>query len=152
MCPFPSAYQGHSALVIKPGGHHAPCPSRRVTVIGCNSQVAVLAKLQHRFEFRVALIMSVALLIAQVGGNGGMRIRTSPVQSQDRRINRGPGSHETCNDCLAFAPLLSAAGAPAALPCAEPQGRNLTACAIGSSLVDRFLNLALRSRAPPTPR
>jgi len=110
-----------------------------------------LAKLQHRFEFRVALIMSVALLIAQVGAMAHAYSHI-PGAVPGSTHQSGPGSHETCNDCLAFAPLLSAAGAPAALPCAEPQGRNLTACAIGSSLVDRFLNLALRSRAPPTPR
>jgi hypothetical protein len=60
--------------------------------------------------------------------------------------------HDFCSDCLSFAPLLSAAGAPAALPLIEPPGRSEGVHAECRSLVDRHLHLAFRSRAPPISR
>jgi hypothetical protein len=61
----------------------------------------------------------------------------------------GAGSHDPCGDCLAFAPLLSAAGATSALPFTLPQGQNSAGRSAGGSLVDLPPLLAFRSRAPP---
>jgi hypothetical protein len=34
-------------------------------------------------------------------------------------------THDVCNDCLNFAPLLAAAGTPGGMPLVEPQGRGV---------------------------
>jgi hypothetical protein len=90
----------------------------------------------------------VALLIAQLGAMSHAYSHDAAVGSLPTHQS-GASSHDPCNDCLAFAPLLSAAGAPSALPFIEPQGRGLTACATPCSLIDLSLTLAFRSRAPP---
>jgi hypothetical protein len=61
----------------------------------------------------------------------------------------GTGSHDSCSDCLAFAPLLSAAGTSNALPFDLPQGPGMAARAAVGSLIDLSPLLAFRSRAPP---
>jgi hypothetical protein len=110
-----------------------------------------LVKLQHRFEVRIALIMAVALLIAQIGAMAHAYSHVPALQPTSAHQS-SQGSHDLCSDCLAFAPLLSAAGTPAALPAVEPQGPSPAVQATHYSLVDRSLNLAFRSRAPPAPR
>jgi hypothetical protein len=59
------------------------------------------------------------------------------------------GSHDPCSDCLAFAPLLSAAGTSSSLPFALPQAAGMAARAAAGSLMDISPLLAFRSRAPP---
>jgi len=102
-----------------------------------------LPRIQQRFGFRIALITVVALLIAQMGAMS---------HAYSHAHQSGLGNHESCNDCLGFAPLLSAGAAPAALPQVEPQGRVVAVPVAGTSLVDRCVILAFRSRAPPTSR
>jgi hypothetical protein len=109
-----------------------------------------LPRFPHAFEFRIALITAAALLIAQIGAVAHSYAHVGASGAATHQT--APGSHDACNDCLGFAPLLSAAGAPAALPHVEPQGRHVAARADGSSLVDRSLNLVFRSRAPPAAR
>jgi hypothetical protein len=107
-----------------------------------------LKKLQHRFGLRIAAIAALALLIAQLGAMThaySHDAAAAPVSTHQPQ----PAGHEFCGDCLNFAPLLSAAGAPAALPFIEPQGRSFALHAERSSLVDRHPHLAFRSRAPP---
>jgi hypothetical protein len=60
----------------------------------------------------------------------------------------GAASH-SCGTCLAFAPLLSAAGSTSALPFTLTQGRNSAGRSAAGSLVDLSPLLAFRSRAPP---
>jgi len=104
--------------------------------------------LRRHLKFRVAAIAAAALLIAQLGAMAHAYSHDSaaaPVSTQQST----PGIHDFCGDCLSFAPVLSAAGSPAALPFIEPQGRALSAHAESRSLVDRHPHLAFRSRAPP---
>jgi hypothetical protein len=102
----------------------------------------------HRFELRAALIIAVALLIAQFGAMAHAYTHGSGAERNGARQSN-PGNHEFCGDCLNFAPLLCAAGAPAALPIIAPQGRSAPLrVAARSLLADRPL-LAFRSRAPP---
>jgi hypothetical protein len=90
----------------------------------------------------------VALLIAQLGA-------MSHAYSHDAAV--GPASvhqtaansHDPCNDCLAYAPLLSAGGTPSALPFNVPRGRSAAPRSMAASLIDLSLTLAFRSRAPP---
>jgi hypothetical protein len=110
-----------------------------------------VSKLQHRFELRIAVITAVALLIAQLGAMTHAYSHDSTLGSAST-YQSGLVSHDFCGDCVAYAPLLSAAGAPAALPSIEPPGRCLAANACGRSLVDLSLTLAFRSRAPPVTR
>lgn len=111
-------------------------------------RLTVLARFSHRFELRIAFITAVALFIAQLGAMAHAYSHDSTLGPASTQQS-APSSHDPCNDCLAFAPLLSAAGTPAALPWNEPHGRSLAARASGRSLVDRCLTLAFRSRAPP---
>jgi hypothetical protein len=107
-----------------------------------------LRKFLHRFELRIAVLTAVALLLAQLGA-------MSHAYSHDAAAGPAPahqigaGSHNPCDECIAYAPLLSAAGTPAALPSIEPQSFDLPSRAVADSLVDLSLTLAFRSRAPP---
>lgn len=105
----------------------------------------------QRVEFRIALITTIALLIAQIGAMAHAYTHVSDLAGAGTHQS-GLGSHEFCNDCLGFAPLLSAGAAPAALPHVEPQGRMVATPVDGTSFVDRSLILAFRSRAPPASR
>jgi hypothetical protein len=107
-----------------------------------------LKQLLHRFGLRIGAIAAVALLLAQLGAMThaySHDTAAAPASTHQQQ----PSGHEFCGDCLNFAPLLSAAGAPTALPFIEPQGRSLALHAELTSLVDYRPHLAFRSRAPP---
>ena len=109
---------------------------------------SVLPRLNKRIEFRVALIAALALFFAQLGAMAHAYSHTPekpPVSSQQGNL----GIHDFCKDCLNFAPLLSAAGAPAILPFALPQACSVAPQAQITCLVDLKFLLAFRSRAPP---
>jgi hypothetical protein len=113
----------------------------------CQSGSA-LPRLNKRLEFRVALIAALALFFAQLGAMAHSYSHTPekpPVSSQQGN----QGLHDFCKDCLNFAPLLSAAGAPALLPFALPQVCRVAPQAQITCLVDLKFLLAFRSRAPP---
>ena len=93
---------------------------------------------------------AVALLIAQLGAMAHAYSHTAATAPAS--THQSNPSHDFCGDCLSFAPLLSAAGTPAAPSVVAPQGRSLAAIAGSRSLVDLPLTLAFRSRAPPLPR
>jgi len=107
-----------------------------------------LRKFLHRFELRLAVMTIAGLLIAQLGAISHAYSHDAAVHPTSTQ-QTGPGSHDPCNDCLSYAPLLSAGGAPSAVPFNVPQGRRAAARAAAGSLIDRSLNLAFRSRAPP---
>jgi len=108
-----------------------------------------LPRLKHRQEFRVALIAALALIFAQLGAmthaySHGLEQAPAASQQANQTI------HDFCKDCLNFAPLLSAAGAPAALPFAVPQACSLAPQAQIACLVELKFRLAFRPRAPPS--
>jgi hypothetical protein len=107
-----------------------------------------LSHLPQRFEFRVAVMTVVALLIAQFGAMAHAYSHDAAIERSSTHLSN-QSSHDFCSDCLNFAPLLAAGGAPSALPFLEPQGRSLPLRAECSSLVDHRTDLAFRSRAPP---
>ena len=103
---------------------------------------------KHRHGFHVALIAALALIFAQLGAMAHAYTHapeSTSVSSQQAKL----GIHDLCKDCLNFAPLLSAAGAPAALPFALPQTCSLAPQAQIACLVELKFRLAFRSRAPP---
>jgi hypothetical protein len=107
-----------------------------------------LRKLLHRFELRLAVMAVVALLFAQLGAMSHAYSHDAALESASTHQS-GASTHDPCKDCLAYAPLLAAAGATGTLPSIQPQGRGLATRASADSLVDLSLRLAFRSRAPP---
>jgi hypothetical protein len=115
--------------------------------IGSLFKRTTLRKLLHRFELRLAVMAVVALLIAQLGAMS--HAYSHDAEGPPSTHLSGASSHDLCKDCLAYSPLLSAAGTTSPLPFIEPQGRSASIGAIAHSLVDRSPTLAFRSRAPP---
>lgn len=107
-----------------------------------------MRKFLHRCELRLAVMAALALLIAQLGATSHAYAH-DVVARASAALHGGAGAHNPCNDCLAYAPLLSAAGAPAALPLVGHQAHGGAGCAAADSLVERLPPLAFRSRAPP---
>jgi hypothetical protein len=95
----------------------------------------------------------VALVIAQMGAMSHAYSHDAAVGSTALGSGSlqliGAVSHNPCGDCLAYAPLLSAAGASGSLPLIEPEARLAITRALPDSLVDELPFLAFRSRAPP---
>jgi hypothetical protein len=110
-----------------------------------------LAKLQHRYERRVAVIAAIALFFAQLGAMTHAYSHTPETRRVSTQQST-PGSHDTCNDCLNFAPLLATAGTPSILPFVQPAGRSVAPLAAFGSFVELRPRLAFRSRAPPVTR
>jgi hypothetical protein len=107
--------------------------------------------LKHRLKLRFAVIAALALVIAQLGAMAHAYTHVP----QTRAVSAQQAStdvHDFCSDCLNFAPLLAAAGAPDALPFALPQGCRVAPQSQCASLPDLKLLLAFRSRAPPATR
>jgi len=107
-----------------------------------------LPRFKHRHGFHVALIAALALIFAQLGAMAHAYSHvpeTTSLSAQQAKL----GIHDLCKDCLNFAPLLSAAGAPAAFPFALPQACSLAPQAQIACLVELKFRLAFRSRAPP---
>jgi hypothetical protein len=109
-----------------------------------------LFKLSHRVEFRITALAVLALFIAQMGAMAHAYTHVPETRAVSQQTS--PGVHDFCSDCLNFAPLLAAAGAPAALPFALPQGCCVAPQSQPDSLPELKFLLAFRSRAPPATR
>ncbi|HEY2684875.1 MAG TPA: hypothetical protein VGI93_15255 [Steroidobacteraceae bacterium] len=110
-----------------------------------------LTNYRQRIDLRIALIAALALLLAQLGAMTHAYSHV-PKLSQAAYAPAPPASHELCADCLNFAPLLAAAGAPSVVPFYSPPGSDLAPIASRDSLLELKLRLAFRSRAPPAAR
>jgi hypothetical protein len=106
--------------------------------------------LKHRLKLRFAVIAALALVIAQFGAMAHAYTHVPETRAVSQQAS--PNVHDLCSDCLNFAPLLAAAGAPAALPFALPQGLCVAPQSQLDSPLDLKLLLAFRSRAPPATR
>jgi hypothetical protein len=107
-----------------------------------------LPRLTRRFELHFAVIAGLALVFAQLGAMAHAYSHAPETRSAGSQ-QVSPGIHAYCNDCLNFAPLLSAAGAPVALPFSLTQGCCTAPQAPIALLVELQSLLAFRSRAPP---
>ena len=106
-----------------------------------------MKKFPHHSPFALAVIAAVVLLLAQLGAmhHAYSHVPSAATTAQDS--NRG--IHPVCDDCLSFAPVLSAAGSPTVLAFVAPPARALALRAVAASLISHRLDLAFRSRAPP---
>jgi len=111
-----------------------------------------LPRLKHRLQLRFAVIAALALVIAQLGAMAHAYTHVPQTRAAAAQLQQTPGVHDFCSDCLNFAPLLAAAGAPAALPFGLPQGCSIAPQAQLDPPLDLKLLLAFRSRAPPATR
>jgi hypothetical protein len=109
-----------------------------------------LFRRSHRFEFRITALAALAFLIAQMGAIA--HAYSHRPSTQTSVYQQSLASHEPCGDCLNFAPLLSAAGTPAALPVSLPIAQSSQPAAAPESFLDHRTYLAFRSRAPPVTR
>jgi hypothetical protein len=104
--------------------------------------------LKHRLRLRFAVIAALALVIAQLGAMAHAYTHVPETRAVSAQQTT-PSAHDFCNDCLNFAPLLAAAGAPAALPFVLPQALCLAPQSQLGARLDLEILLAFRSRAPP---
>lgn len=109
-----------------------------------------MRQLLHRVELRIAVLAAMALLFAQLGAMSHAYSHDAAVGAPSSHDGTGAVTHDPCNECVAYAPLLCAAGTPAALPLLAPRGGTIATRATADSLVNLDLTLAFRSRAPPT--
>jgi len=109
-----------------------------------------LFKRSHRFELRITALAVLAFFIAQMGAIA--HAYSHQPSTQTSVYQQSQSSHELCGDCLNFAPLLSAAGTPAALPFSLQHAEGSQPSAVRASFLDHRTYLAFRSRAPPVTR
>ena len=105
-----------------------------------------MRKFLHGFELHLALLAVVALAVAQLGATTHAYSHDAAASTTQRAK---PASHDPCNNCLAYAPLLSAVATPPHLPSIEPQGRGAVLAPAATSLVNLSPAFAFRPRAPP---
>lgn len=126
-------------------------------MLACDPQLTrtALKSVPTRYELRFAVLAAIALLFAQVGAiaHAYAHDASSLVASHHSGANShsAANSHDLCNDCLAYAPLLAAAGAPVSVPLIEVERSVANVNGTSASLVGLTLTLAFRSRAPPNP-
>lgn len=115
-----------------------------------------MRKLLPRLEHRTAMLALVALLLAQLGALSHAYAHDPPPWPAAGSPAASPSTHplgatghDSCNECLSYAPLLCAAGTPTALPIIDPQGRDPQTRPTSDSLVHLCPALAFRARAPP---
>jgi len=109
-----------------------------------------LFKRAHRVEFRITALAVLAFFIAQMGAIA--HAYTHQPSAQTSAYQQSQSSHELCGDCLNFAPLLAAAGTPAAPPFSLPNAESSQPASVPVSFLDHRTYLAFRSRAPPVTR
>jgi hypothetical protein len=106
-----------------------------------------LKKIPLHTPFALVVIAAFVLVMAQLGAmhHAYSHVPLAAATAQDSN----PAIHTVCDDCLSFAPVLSAAGSPTVLAFIAPPARALALRAIVASLISNRLDLAFRSRAPP---
>ncbi len=91
-------------------------------------------------------LAAVALLLAQLGALSHAYSHDSSAAHQSGTAS----SHVPCDDCLAYAQVLSGAGPEGALPCLGALNPDRGPQAAACHRIALPLVLAFRSRAPPT--
>jgi hypothetical protein len=106
-----------------------------------------LKRLSQKSNLRAALMVAMALLIAQFGAQAHVYSHLHFSSGATEQLD----SHgRLCSECLSFAPLLSAAGTPSHLFAIAPQGVVAAPSVAVASLITRTPTPSFRSRAPPS--
>jgi len=105
-----------------------------------------LKVLGRKVEFRVALMLAVALLCAQWAAQAhayshlsSRVVATHPLELKG----------QLCSDCLSFAPLLATATGSSNSTLLVPLGADASPAGVFGSLISCGFPAAFRSRAPP---
>lgn len=109
---------------------------------------ADLKTLSKRFRVHIALIVAMVMLAAQFGAQAHAYSHLHPGGASTQQLDLHDS--KLCFECLAFAPLLTGAGAPSQPYVVAPQGVTAAPDATVASLISRPPTLAFRSRAPPS--
>ena len=106
-----------------------------------------MKKIPYNTPFVLAAIAALVLVLAQLGAmhHAYSHVPLAAATAQDSN----PAIHTICDDCLSFAPVLSAAGSHTVLAFVAPPARAIALRAVVASLISHRLDLAFRSRAPP---
>ena len=100
-------------------------------------------------EFRLALLLALALLCAQYAAQSHAYTH---LQSGTDTTFRLDAKGQLCADCLSFAPLLSAAGCCPFPPVISLPGFEPAPTGAIQSLIGQRFPASFRSRAPPFSR
>jgi hypothetical protein len=105
-----------------------------------------LNSLSNKINLRIALLMALALLIAQFGAEAHAysHLRADSHAAQQKDFHTGQ-----CFDCLSFAPLLASAGGPSHALIVAAQGVEAAADTTVPALATATPTHAFQSRAPP---
>jgi hypothetical protein len=111
-------------------------------------RAVILALLRRRFERRRVFLALSLLLIAQFGAQ--LHTYAHDAAALATAHQAISVSHGVCDECLAYAPLLSATATAARMPRLPGPARFLAPAHRLLSILDEGPILAYRSRAPPT--
>jgi len=103
-----------------------------------------LPRSSHRVELRIAVIVGLALFVAQLGALAHAYTH-QPGAANQQTLK----SHEFCDDCLNFAPALAPGGTPTAAPFTLQYSQGAPPPPPPVSFLNLRTYLAFRSRAPP---
>jgi hypothetical protein len=107
----------------------------------------MLPLLRQKFERRRVFLALAFFLVAQFGAQ--LHTYAHDAAALGTAQQTIAVSHSVCDECLAYAPLLSAAATPARMPRLPGPGRSVAPAHRFLSFLDHAPILAFRSRAPP---
>jgi hypothetical protein len=110
-------------------------------------KAAILSSIRPEFERRRVFLALVFFLVAQFGAQ--WHTYAHDAATLDTAHQAILVSHSVCDECLAYAPLLSATATPARMPRLPGPARSFAPAHRFLSFLDQGPILAFRSRAPP---
>jgi hypothetical protein len=109
----------------------------------------ILPLLRQKFERRRVFLALAFFLVAQFGAQLHTYAHDAAALALGTAQQTIAVSHSVCDECLAYAPLLSAAATPARMPRLPGAARSVALAHRFLSVLDHAPILAFRSRAPP---
>ncbi len=110
-------------------------------------KAVILALLRQKFERRRVFLALAFFVVAQFGAQ--LHTYAHDAAALGAAQQTLAVSHGVCDECLAYAPLLSATATPARMPRLPGPARAFTPAHGFLSFRDHAPILAFRSRAPP---
>ncbi len=103
---------------------------------------------RHSFGFTRVLLALLMLLAGQFGAQVHTYAHEGTAVAAHQKV---VDAHLPCKDCLAYAPLLATAGAPASIATPGERVAGIRLSRTQAPAAAARLQLAFRSRAPPHP-